>query len=243
MPAPADIEEHACVNDCIRFTKLLPAQYASARDEACPKCGEARFKKERGHLHPRKRFWHVGLRRVLAQLFADGNFVALRGTGRDAVGDLYTSTLAQQIDEATVREDGGSVLRDGANSCYELCADAGQVFTFRSHSVTLIGIRCGARAGAAACIWRACGAHAGVGPLFRSAWQLPSWSHCPNLNTRPAGAPTCPSPRAASARSRTRWSSSRGPTSPRASTRTWTSCYASWRSWVPLVSGERGGGG
>lgn len=153
MPAPADIEEHACVNDCVRFKKLAPAQYADARDEACPKCGEARFKEECGRLHPRKRFWHVGLRRVLAQLFADRDFVALRGTGRDAAGDLYTSTLAQEIDQATLRGDGGSVLRDGANSCYELCADAGQVFTFRSHSVTLIGIRCGTQAPAQGGVW------------------------------------------------------------------------------------------
>lgn len=39
-----DVEQHVCVNDCCKFNKLQPREYRQHKHQACPTCGEGRFK-------------------------------------------------------------------------------------------------------------------------------------------------------------------------------------------------------
>ncbi|KAI8467243.1 MAG: hypothetical protein J3K34DRAFT_43363 [Monoraphidium minutum] len=43
VPIPADVEQHVCIRDCMRFAPLKPSEYAAHSDECCSKCGERRF--------------------------------------------------------------------------------------------------------------------------------------------------------------------------------------------------------
>ena len=98
VPAPAEIEQHVCVNDCERFDHLPPSQYAAHRDQCCSTCGQRRFCERGSRLAPRKRFWHFGLARGLLHLSYNPTFTEHRGTARDAPGDIYMSELARRID-------------------------------------------------------------------------------------------------------------------------------------------------
>lgn len=124
-----EYEQHACVNDCVRFQKLPNTQdaYRLCSDEQCPKCGEKRFDVRStpsgDHFTPRKRFYRLGLRRAGQQLMANAAFRTQRGKGRDSADDVYTTQLATDMDAATA----GAVFHPD-NSLYEI------FLTLRSHS-------------------------------------------------------------------------------------------------------------
>lgn len=155
-----------CINDCELFPKLQPAQYQQHRDDCCSKCGERRFdiapSAAGERCVPRKRFWHLGLQRAGQLWMADPAWCALRGTGRAAAEDVYTSKLAEDIDEAT----GGAALKE-ENSFYELFFDFAQPFSFKQYSMGIIAARCGLWSHGCGELWfmlhvaGACGAYVG----------------------------------------------------------------------------------
>jgi len=87
-----------------------------------------------------QRFWYFRIDRVLRRLFADPDFVALRGKGRDS--GWWASREATRIDGLL----GGRLLK-GADPEYflplEIAFDFGQMFVFRNHSTGLLCVRSG----------------------------------------------------------------------------------------------------
>lgn len=173
VTAPASVEYHVCINGCQLFPQLDPSEYGDHADECCSKCSELHFERQGGALVPRRRFWYLGVVAALRRLFANPRFCELRGGGRDEAGGFYKSPMAAELDRAT----GGSLF-DINNSAYELGVDAGQMFSFRLHSTTVMGIRCGGPANGSCHAHR----HAGGGSACPSclapawAWQLCSRS-------------------------------------------------------------------
>ncbi len=71
----ACVEEHACVNHCHLFDKTSQRDWKFHKDDQCPVCHEPRFKLvscgigRQPCLLPRRRFWHIGLQRVIRDYF------------------------------------------------------------------------------------------------------------------------------------------------------------------------------
>ena len=139
----AAVEEHICINSCHCFEKLKSDQWVHHWDEACPVCGEMRFKimsagpKRKARLVPRNKFWYFGLRRVIGDLmFGDALWCQLRKAAslRDFC-DFSTSAECNRLKAALGNVDLNSV------GLYGIGFDFCDVFSFCSWSTGVMLIR------------------------------------------------------------------------------------------------------
>lgn len=142
--APAtDFEQHVCVNDCCKFPRLATRQYPAHVDETCGTCGERRFDVVQltsgVSIKPRKVFWDLGLARTIKErFFANPEFCQNRATKRDTYDtDYYQSEEATRLNDKL-----GGAVRETDNSVWELGSDGFQPFAFKTHSSTVVALRC-----------------------------------------------------------------------------------------------------
>lgn len=139
----AAVEEHVCINSCHCFKKLDPDQWKHHWDEACPKCGEMRFKivsagpKRTARLVPRNKFWYFGLKRVVGDLiFGDAVWCHLRkAASLHDFQDFSTSEECARLKAALGDVDLGSVGLYGVG--FDFC----NVFQFCNHSSGVMLLR------------------------------------------------------------------------------------------------------
>jgi len=84
-------------------------------------------------------YYDFGLQEVVQSLFANPQWAALRGTGRNMCsGGLYGSTMSQELNAKT----NGALYKE-ENSIWELGFDFCQIFNFAKHSTGVVFIRYG----------------------------------------------------------------------------------------------------
>jgi hypothetical protein len=82
-------------------------------------------------------YYDFGLANVIHKLFADPEWAAARGKGRDtSAAGFHGSPEAARADEVT---DG--LFSKAASSVYELGMDFGQIFNFKTHSTGIALLR------------------------------------------------------------------------------------------------------
>jgi hypothetical protein len=82
-------------------------------------------------------FYDFGLEEIVRALFANTEWAAMRGTGRNmCTGGLYGSKMSQDINAKS-----GGRLYEGASSIWELGFDFCQIFNFAKHSTGVIYLR------------------------------------------------------------------------------------------------------
>jgi len=82
-------------------------------------------------------FFYFGLEEVVSSLFANPQWAALRGTGRNMCpGELYGSPMCQMLDAKF-----NGALYANENSIWELGFDFCQIFNFAKHSTGVIFLR------------------------------------------------------------------------------------------------------
>ncbi len=132
-----------CIAWCRRYPWAPKEQWHRHADDACPLCNTPRFFKHAGAkgkqvMRPQKRFWFFGFGHALQSLFADPEFVRLRGTGRDEVDNGFRGSPEFQRLLAVL---GAAFLTSPNTSTYEIGLDCGSMFTFRGHSTGIMGLR------------------------------------------------------------------------------------------------------
>jgi hypothetical protein len=86
---------------------------------------------------PRKVFWHLGIQRAIKDcLFGNAQWSRLRGQGRTAPMQYYTSAEAERLNNAVQGR-----LFHVDSSAYEIGFDNGQIFTNRVWSSGVVAIR------------------------------------------------------------------------------------------------------
>ena len=136
-----EVERHVCVKEDYLFPQTISGD---PKNEACPKCGELRFKavgkSQKVIYKPRKVFWYFGLDSVLRQFFMDKEWCKLRRAGilnsQVNLHDYRASPEFMRLQSKT-----GNCLSDSDNGLYDIGFDFGQVFQFKSHSSGFLGIR------------------------------------------------------------------------------------------------------
>jgi hypothetical protein len=137
-----EVSVHVCVNDCCVFGRVsdLGSLSVSERDRnrgaTCEHCGERKFMAKAGKLQPRKTFQYFGVKNAIRRLFADPEFVRLRGKDREDNG-YYQSPECRRLHEAA-----GVDLHDSSASVYDIGLDWGQVYDKSVHSMGIVVLRC-----------------------------------------------------------------------------------------------------
>jgi hypothetical protein len=137
-----EVSVHVCVNDCCVFgrvsdlDKLPVAERDRLRDSTCEHCGERKFNARVGKLQPRKTFQYFGVKNAIRRLFANPDFVKLRGTSREDNGYYQSQECARLHEAAGVDKD------DPSASVYDVGLDWGQVYDKSVHSMGIVVLRC-----------------------------------------------------------------------------------------------------
>jgi hypothetical protein len=133
-----DVSVHVCVNDCMSFGNVSDINPMASVDEKCTECGEDKYRVGGdGKLQPRKTFQYLGVTNAIKRLFANPDFVALRGKGRDEPGGYYASEECKRL-----HYHAGVELCDPSASVYEIGLDWGQVYDKAVHSMGIVVLRC-----------------------------------------------------------------------------------------------------
>lgn len=159
----AELERHVCVKDHYLFPNLPRSEYRQHLHECCPLCQvsmhnslpavvstsqqrvrvhqEPRFKLTKaGTIVPVKTFWYLGVKNAITELFSQKEWAGKRGTSRTTPGDYYRSVEARRVHDY-LEPLGCEFLSDKGTSAYELGLDWCQVFTGKTHSVGIVGVR------------------------------------------------------------------------------------------------------
>jgi hypothetical protein len=130
-------------SDALLLCLSLPGDYARHANDLCPnpQCREPRFEQVQsasGIMYkPRKVFWHLGLGNAIRdRFFGDKMWSRLRGCGREAPLQYYSSKEAERLNAAV-----GGKLFKADNSAYDIGFDSGQVYINRNWSTGVIAIR------------------------------------------------------------------------------------------------------
>lgn len=143
---PDMYERHVCVNDHHLFPHARPWQYDAAEVCTFPGCGELRYKNvgtvKDPKLKARKAFWYFGLDKILQQFFNDKVWCKLRRAGiADSVHDLRGFRQSREFRRLKSKIQGASDIDNPDNSVYDIGFDFGQLFTWKTHSAGILGIR------------------------------------------------------------------------------------------------------
>lgn len=132
-----DFEYHVCISEDF----LFPRETTFPRDEkaSCPKCGKPRFVRDsRGVLKPQRVFWYFGLRKTVMSFFSDPLWCKLR---REGPQNAEPFEFRSQPEFERLRQATGDLLLDPENGHYQIGFDFGQMFSFKTHSCGVLGIR------------------------------------------------------------------------------------------------------
>lgn len=137
-------EHHTCINDCHTWDPLPEKDYQAHGDDTCPCCKEKRFRVGNGgRLRPRKVYWDFGLKNIISgRMFGNEEWRAARATER--VYEPYSFFGAgefRRLNELFAL-DPDRMLANLNNSSYELGMDTVQLFNFKQHGCTVLGVRC-----------------------------------------------------------------------------------------------------
>ena len=82
-------------------------------------------------------YYDFGVANVIRKLFADPDWAAARGKGRDtSAAGFYGSCEAARLDRVT-----RGLFGKDSSSAYELGMDFGQIFNFKTHSTGIVLLR------------------------------------------------------------------------------------------------------
>jgi hypothetical protein len=135
-----DYERHLCT--CARvFPDLKKSEYKANMSATCAECGAKRFTVgPNGVPTPRKRFWDFRAPELVEEFYMDKTFAEAVGTCRDSKDDstFHGSSYGKQLNKMCSQV----FTNPTANAAYfSLGGDAGQIFSIRIHSTTIIGLR------------------------------------------------------------------------------------------------------